>query len=210
MIFGERMKKDKTESTMEKESPEEIEVKVEGSTDESTESSAEGTEESSLEEATETEEKNEEKESESAKFQELNSKYLRLYAEFDNFRKRSAKESLAIIKTANADVIDKLIPILENFTLAFSPDQKASKLEDFEKGIKMIFNSFKDVLEDAGLEEISPEGEEFDPNLHEALMEQAHDTVEEGHIIQVYQKGYKVDSKILRHAKVITSKGTED
>ena len=146
---------------------------------------------------------------ETPEYKALNEKYLRLYAEFDNFRKRSAKESLEHMLTANSNLLTKLIPTLENFEMAFSPEQKATKLEDFEKGIKMIFNSFKDVLEDAGMEEINPEGEEFDPNFHEALLEQNHDTVEEGDVIQVFQKGYKVKSKILKHAKVIISKGKQ-
>jgi molecular chaperone GrpE len=82
-------------------------------------------------------------------------------------------------------------------------------LEDFEAGIKMIFNEFKDVLEEAGLEEINPEGEPFDPNFHDALVQQHHDTVEEDNVIQVFEKGYKVKSKILKPAKVIVSKGAE-
>ncbi|MFC1584900.1 nucleotide exchange factor GrpE [Fibrobacterota bacterium] len=140
-------------------------------------------------------------------YQALNEKYLRLYAEFDNFRKRTARENLELIKTANCQLLEKLIPTLEHFEIAFAPEQKAKKLEDFEEGIKMIYNCFKDVLEEEGLEEINPEGEEFDPVYHEAMLEQNHDTVEEGHVIQVYQKGYKVKSKILKYAKVITSKG---
>ncbi|MBF0429846.1 MAG: nucleotide exchange factor GrpE [Fibrobacteria bacterium] len=139
----------------------------------------------------------------------IKEKYLRLYAEFENFRKRTAKESLQLIQTAQAGLMEKLIPTLETFEMAFSPEQKAKKLEDFEAGIKMIFNKFKDVLEEAGLEEINPEGEEFDPNFHEAIMQQPHDTLEEDHIVQVYQKGYKVKTKILKHAKVIVAKGKE-
>jgi molecular chaperone GrpE len=142
-------------------------------------------------------------------YKALNEKYLRLYAEFDNFRKRSAKESLELVQTANSELITQLIPTLENFEIAFAPEKRAGKLEDFEAGIKMIYNSFKEILEEEGLEEINPVGEEFDPVYHEAMLEQYHDTVEEGHVIQVYQKGYKLKSKILKHAKVIISKGEE-
>jgi molecular chaperone GrpE len=142
-----------------------------------------------------------------AEYKTLNEKYLRLYAEFDNYRRRAAKESLDLIQTANADILTKLLPTLENFERAFNPEHKARKLEDFEAGIKMIFNNFKDVLEESGLEDINPEGEEFDPNFHDAMMQQPHDKVEEGYVIQVFQKGYKVKSKILQHAKVIISKG---
>ncbi len=143
------------------------------------------------------------------KYQELNSKYLRLYAEFDNFRRRTAKETMEIMKNANADLVGKLLPTLENFERAFSTEQKGESVEDFEKGFKMIYNNLKDTLEETGLEEINPEGEEFDPNFHEAVMQQPHDVVEEDHVVQVYQKGYKFNSKILKHAMVIVSKGKE-
>lgn len=141
------------------------------------------------------------------KYKELNEKHLRLYAEFENFRKRSARESLDIIQTAGAKIMGALLPTLENLDRAFDPQKKATKLEDFEAGIKMIYKSLKETLEEEGLEEINPEGEEFDPNLHEALMQQPHATLEEGKVIQVFQKGYKVKNKILRHAKVIISTG---
>ncbi len=133
-------------------------------------------------------------------------KNLRLYAEFDNFRRRSAKESFEVMANANAKLIGKLTEVLENFHRAFDAQGKGSP-EDFEKGVKLIFGRFKEILDAEGLEEIDPQGAEFDPNLHEALLQQASDTVAENHVIQVISKGYKLKSKILKHAKVIVSQG---
>ncbi len=137
-------------------------------------------------------------------------KNLRLYAEFDNFRRRSAKESFELMATANARLVEKLCEVLENFGRAFEAS-KASEgkgsAEDFEKGVKLIYGRFKEILDAEGLEEIDPAGAEFDPNLHEALLQQHSDTVAENHVIQVIAKGYKLKSKILKHAKVIVSQG---
>jgi molecular chaperone GrpE len=144
-----------------------------------------------------------------AEIAELKDKNLRLYAEFDNFRRRNAKESFEMMVTANAGLIGKLTEVLDNFNRAFDPQNKASA-EDFEKGMKLIFGRFKDILDAEGLEEIDPAGAEFDPNLHEALLQQVSDTVPENRVIQTVSKGYKLKSKILKHAKVIVSKGKED
>lgn len=133
-------------------------------------------------------------------------KNLRLYAEFDNYRRRSAKESFELMATANAKLIGKLTEVLENFHRAFDAQAKSTP-EDFEKGVKLIFGRFKEILDAEGLEEIDPVGAEFDPNLHEALLQQQSETVPEHHVIQVIAKGYKIKGKILRHAKVIVSQG---
>ncbi len=139
--------------------------------------------------------------------EELKDKYLRLYAEFENFRRRTAKERFELEASANNRLIAKLTEVLDNFYLAFDPRHKTDKLEDFEKGIHLIFNKFKQVLDEAGLEEVEPMGAEFDPNLHEALMQQPHPEIPENHVIQVLQKGYKVKAKVIKHAKVIVSQG---
>ena len=144
-----------------------------------------------------------------AEIAELKDKNLRLYAEFDNFRRRTAKESFEMMVTANAKLIEKLTEVLDNFNRAFDPQNKATA-EDFEKGMKLIFGRFKDLLDAEGLEEIDPAGAVFDPNLHEALLQQVSDTVPENHVIQTISKGYKLKTKILKHAKVIVSKGKED
>ena len=139
--------------------------------------------------------------------QEYKDKFVRLFAEFENFRRRTAKEHFELIAVANAKLLGKLTEVQDNFNLAFDPKLKAANPEDFEKGIRLIYNKFKDILSDEGLTEVDPVGEEFDPNLHEAVMQQPSDTVPENDILQVLQKGYKLKNKILKHAKVIVSTG---
>ena len=136
-----------------------------------------------------------------------NDRTLRLMAEFDNFRRRSAKEQLELIETANGKLLEKLSEVQDNFERAFASENKAKDLEAFEKGMQMIYNQFSKVLTDAGLEQIDPTGKEFDPNLHEALMQQPSETIPEGHVVTVFQKGYKLKNKILKTAKVIVSSG---
>ncbi|WP_173474085.1 nucleotide exchange factor GrpE [Fibrobacter succinogenes] len=138
---------------------------------------------------------------------EANDRTLRLMAEFDNFRRRSAKEQLELIETANGKLLEKLSEVQDNFERAFASENKAKDLEAFEKGMQMIYNQFSKVLTDAGLEQIDPTGKEFDPNLHEALMQQPSETIPEGHVVTVFQKGYKLKNKILKTAKVIVSSG---
>ena len=132
---------------------------------------------------------------------------LRLMAEFDNFRRRSAKEQLDIIETANGKLLEKLSEVQDNFERAFASENKAKDLDAFEKGMQMIYNQFAKILTDAGLEQIDPTGAEFDPNMHEALMQQPSETIPEGHVVTVFQKGYKLKNKILKTAKVIVSSG---
>ena len=138
---------------------------------------------------------------------EANDRTLRLMAEFDNFRRRSAKEQLDLIEVANGKLLEKLSEVQDNFERAFAAENKAKDLEAFEKGMQMIYNQFAKVLTDAGLEQIDPTGKEFDPNLHEALMQQPSETIPEGHVVTVFQKGYKLKNKILKTAKVIVSSG---
>lgn len=135
-------------------------------------------------------------------------KQLRLMAEFDNFRRRTAKEQLELIETANAKLLTKLSEVLDNFERAAHPDNNKQKdYDSFAKGILLIHDQFAKILTDSGLEQIDPVGQPFDPNVHEALLNQPSDTVPESHVIQVFQKGYKLKNKLLKTAKVIVSSG---
>lgn len=136
-----------------------------------------------------------------------NDRYVRLMAEFDNYRRRTANEQLAIIETANGKLLEKLSEVLDNFERAFADENKAKDLEGFEKGMQMIHNQFAKILTDAGLVQIDPTGEPFDPTIHEALMNQPSETVPEGNVVLTFQKGYKIKEKLLKTAKVIVSSG---
>ena len=136
-------------------------------------------------------------------------KFVRLMAEFDNFRRRTAKEQLDLIETANGKLLEKLSEVLDNFERAAAPENNQQKdFDAFSKGIQMIHDQFYKILTDAGLVQIDPVGQEFDPNEQEALMNQPSDTVPESHVVQVFQKGYKLKNKLLETAKVIVSSGS--
>jgi molecular chaperone GrpE len=136
-----------------------------------------------------------------------NDRYLRLMAEFDNYRRRTTKEQLEIIETANAKLLEKLSEVLDNFERASLPENRGCDIEAFAKGMSMIHDQFEKTLRDAGLEQINPVGELFDPSCQEALLKQPSNDVEENHVIQVFQKGYRLKHKIIKTAKVIVSAG---
>lgn len=127
--------------------------------------------------------------------------YLRLVAEYDNFRKRTAKEKDSIYANAKVDTLGALLPVLDNFERALSTE--AASAEDLKKGMDMIFNQFTDMLEKSGVTAFGEEGEAFDPNIHNAVMHEENPDLGESVVAQVFQKGYKVgDEHILRHAMV--------
>lgn len=138
-------------------------------------------------------------------------KSMRLVAEFDNFRRRTAREQLEFLDTAQAKAFGELFPVVDNFERAFA----GSEAEDwipadpagFAKGMKLIRDQLRKVLSDANIEEIPSEGVAFDPNLHDALTQMPHETVEKDFVIQAFARGWKKGEKILRHAQVIVSSG---
>jgi molecular chaperone GrpE len=132
---------------------------------------------------------------------------LRILAEFDNFKKRTLREQLSIIANANEDIIRELLPVLENLERAIHPDHKTPETEAIYNGVEMICNQFNECLKKAGLKEINPAGEEFNPNLHEAVMHVESADVPENKIAQVLQKGYFLNEKVIQYAKVAVSKG---
>jgi len=141
-----------------------------------------------------------------AREKDIQDKHLRLHAEFDNYRRRSAKEHMEIIETANGKLLTKLSEVLDNFDRAFAAENKGTP-ENFEKGMALIHDQFRKVLLETGLEVLDPVGQEFDPNSQEAFMKQASETIPENHVVTVFQKGYKLKNKILKTAKVIVSAG---
>lgn len=172
-------------------------------------STEEASQETSEKDSTQTESASETSEIDSIKAELIaaQDRNLRLMAEFDNFRRRTAKEQLDLIETANAKLLEKLSEVLDNFERAFAAENKANDLEAFEKGMQLIHTQFAKTLTDAGLEQIDPVGQEFDPNCQEALMQQPSEDIPEGHVVTVFQKGYRLKGKILKTAKVIVSSG---
>ncbi|MBR5310900.1 MAG: nucleotide exchange factor GrpE [Oscillospiraceae bacterium] len=133
---------------------------------------------------------------------ELYDKYLRTLAEYDNFRKRSQREKEAIYGDATAEAVKKLLPVLDSFERALNYECKD---EEFKKGISLIQNTLKEIFDNMGVKEIPDMGEQFDPNLHEAVMHIDNPELPENVITDVYRKGYMLGDKVIRHTMVIVA-----
>ncbi|MBE5834103.1 MAG: nucleotide exchange factor GrpE [Butyrivibrio sp.] len=136
------------------------------------------------------------------KIQELQDKYVRQVAEFDNFRKRTDKEKSQMFEQGQANVLEKILPVVDNFErgLAASPEDEQGKA--FADGMNMIYKQLMKQLEDLGVTPIEALGQEFDPNLHNAVMQVASEEYESGVVAQELQKGYKFHDTVLRHSMV--------
>ncbi len=134
-----------------------------------------------------------------AELDEANDKYMRMIAEYDNFRRRSAKEKETIYADAYADALGELFPVIDNLERAAS----YKDAENVSKGVEMTLKAFCDTLEKLGVVAIDmPEDKLFDPNLHNAVMHVEDDAYGEGEIVEVLQKGYMRGDKVLRYAMV--------
>ena len=137
------------------------------------------------------------------KFNELNDKYLRLYSEYDNYRKRTANEKVELIKTAAESTIIALLPILDDFERALPTMEKSEDKTHYE-GVMLIYNKLKRTLEQKGLEEIKATGEPFNTDEHEALTQIPAPSEDlKDKVLDVVQKGYKLNGKVIRYARVV-------
>lgn len=148
--------------------------------------------------------KEEKKESNEEKLQkelaEKSDQLLRIAAEYDNFRKRSQREKDALYIDCKASVIKELLPVADNFDRIFAnPD---ITFEDYKKGVEMTFKQFENVFKDLKVESFGEEGEEFDPNFHNAVMHSEDENLGENVITNVFAKGYKIGDKVIRPAMV--------
>jgi molecular chaperone GrpE len=138
------------------------------------------------------------------KLAELNDRFLRLYAEFDNYRKRTNKEKVDIITNANAGVLADLLPVMDDFERAILNNQQADNLEVVKEGFQLISNKFKAILEAKGLKQMQAKGTAFDSELHEAIANiPAPSKKEVGKVIDDVEKGYYLNDKVIRFAKVV-------
>jgi len=133
---------------------------------------------------------------------ELNDKYLRLLAEYDNYKKRTAKEKEALKVDSVGDAVTSLLPIIDNFERAIASFTDADKETDFFKGVEMIYNQTKDAFIKLGVEEIKSLGEEFNPELHNAIMHIEDETVADNTVVEEFQKGYTYGGKVIRYSMV--------
>jgi len=135
-------------------------------------------------------------------------RFVRTTADFDNFKKRAAREKQDAIRYANEGLLDKLVPVLDNFDAALSAVQASSaeSAQSLQTGVAMIYQQLKKVLTESGLEEVDATGQTFDPNLHEAVSQQESKDVPEGNVLQQLRKGYKLRDRLLRPATVVVAK----
>lgn len=141
------------------------------------------------------------------KNEEMNNQYLRLMAEFDNYKKRMSRDYERLVESANEKLMLEMVDVRENFDRALKSGEKGSEFQSFFDGMKLIFTKFNDVLTKNGLETFAEPGEEFDPQSHDALMKVSHAEIPVDHIAEVFEKGYKLKSRIIKHAKVLVSSG---
>jgi molecular chaperone GrpE len=137
------------------------------------------------------------------KLADFQDRYLRLSAEFDNYRKRTLKERFELIKTAGEDILKDLLPVIDDFDRAISVINSSDSVDAILEGTNLIYNKFKSILETKGLNEINPVGANFDPDIHEAIAKIKGTDEQNGKIIDVIQKGYSLNEKIIRHPKVV-------
>ena len=192
---------DNREEVMEEELKEAEEAKAEDAkateAEEDTQESEETSEEAAEDSGKESGEENEEVKDE-GKEEEGELRYLRLMADFQNYKKRVEKEKRDLYSYANENIMNDLLTVMDNFERALEHDAD----ENFKEGIEMIFKQLSDVLEKDGLAEIPALGEEFDPNVHSAVMTEETEDYESGKVSGVMQKGYTLNGKVIRPAMV--------
>ena len=138
------------------------------------------------------------------KYHELHDKYLRLSAEFDNYRKRTLKERTELIKTAGDELLKKILPVMDNFERAVKAMEQVNDVDPLREGVLLIYNHFEDFLQQQGIKEIAALNESFNIDFHEAVSTIPAPTEElKGKVVDVIEKGYILHDKVIRYAKVV-------
>ncbi|MBQ3932632.1 MAG: nucleotide exchange factor GrpE [Lachnospiraceae bacterium] len=202
-----------TEETVEETTSEAAEETTEETTEEVTEETTEESEdkvEGEDKDSTETDAKDKKKEKKfgikkdkkDQLIEELTDKYKRTFAEFDNFRKRSEKEKSAMYGMGAKDVVEKILPVMDNFERGFATVTDEQKEDPFVKGMELIYNQMVQTLEELGVKEIEAQDKEFNPDFHNAVMHVEDENVGDNIIVEVLQKGYTYKDTVVRHSMV--------
>jgi len=142
-----------------------------------------------------------------AELAELKDKYLRIFAEFDNYKKRTVKERIELMSSASQDLMRSFLPILDDFDRAKALADDENSPESISDGVLLVYNKMHSVLSAKGLKSMDSEGVVFDPELHEAISEiPVPDEDAKGKVFDTVEKGYYLNEKIIRHAKVVVGK----
>lgn len=171
--------------------------------DENQEAQAEAAENQNEEEEEATEEKANEPTVED-KLCEIQEKYIRLAAEFENYKKRTLRERMELIKSANEDVLLGLLPVMDDFERALQSMEESKDADSIKAGVDLIYNKFKEFMKQKGVKEIDAKEKDFDTDLHDALSKiPAPDKKLKGKVVDVIEKGYYLNDKVMRYAKVV-------
>ncbi len=139
-----------------------------------------------------------------AEITELKNKYLRLYADFENFRRRTAKEKLELISSANEELMKAVLPVVDDFERAMASFETTTDIAPLKEGVGLIFNKFSKTLESKGLKPMTSKGEVFDADLHESITQFPAPSEDlKGKVIDEVEKGYFLNEKVIRYAKVV-------
>ena len=136
-----------------------------------------------------------------------NERYLRLMAEFDNYKKRTSREYERMVESANEKLMLEMIGVRETFELAIKHGETGTDYSQLFEGVKLIFAKFDGVLNTNGLTPFAEVGDEFDPQIHDALLKVPHPDLPEDHITDIHEKGYRLKDRVIKHARVIVSAG---
>ena len=145
-------------------------------------------------------------EAEAAKLKDL---ALRARADLDNFRKRALREKEEAIRYANNGLLERLLPVIDNFELGLDAAKMVADTASILQGMSMVQKQLQDFLKNNGLEEVQAEGEAFDPNKHDAVSQEFSADIPDGHVIRQVRKGYKIKDRLIRASSVIVSKGPQ-
>ena len=141
-----------------------------------------------------------------AELADLNQRFLRVAADFENYKRRTAQEKVDLLKYSNAKLIGELLPVLDNFQLALKNSGNSPEMQNMVKGMEMIYRQMLQVLEQAGMSKIEAVGQPFDPKLHEAIMQVEDDSVPEDTVVEELRAGYMLKERVIRPSMVKVSK----
>jgi molecular chaperone GrpE len=135
---------------------------------------------------------------------DLQDKYMRMMAEFDNFRKRTLKERMELLKSAGEDILINLLPVVDDFERGLQAMERTNDVEALKSGVSLIYNKFREFLNQRGIKEIEAANQDFNVDLHEAITKiPAPDESQKGKVVDIVQKGYVMNEKVIRFAKVV-------
>nr|WP_320118263.1 nucleotide exchange factor GrpE [uncultured Marinifilum sp.] len=198
------MTKDKSKSKQEKLEEKDLETTVDQTVEEQELKEEPKAEKKKEKKKSAKEKKADELEELGQKLQEINDKYMRLSAEFDNYRKRTLKEKMELTKSAGEKILVNVLPVMDNFERALQSMDDAKDIEALKEGVQLIYSNFKDFISQNGVKEIEAVNQEFDTDIHEAITKIPAPSEDlKGKVVDCVEKGYTLNEKVIRFSKVV-------